>query len=187
MNIRICQTNSIWHCGMIFLRYSHLTGLRLGGMLHITNIHATVWALFCIAVIFARQPTHFTPLHPKHPPKDFFSTGHPILYFLFTLQASVYSSYLPLGELKVKVEIPGPHKILLCPTLWNTLAYVHACAPTHTVAVIMQKWAWEQEHTIHTNEKPIHAQIKNKAYSKISCSATTVIWFEKKKVLNVIF
>lgn len=90
--------------------------------MHIANIHASVWALFCIVVIFARQPTHFTPLHPNQLLKDSFSTGHPILYCLLLYREGsiFFSSYLPLGELKVKVEILGPvaadDKILLCPT-----------------------------------------------------------------------
>lgn len=55
--LRIYLTNSMWHCGMIFLRCSHLTGLRLGGMLDITNIQA-----FCVGspvsfLFIAQQPT----------------------------------------------------------------------------------------------------------------------------------
>lgn len=54
-------TNCMWLCGMIFLQCSHLTGLRLGGMLHITIIHA----LFCVgssvSLLFPATYTSRTP------------------------------------------------------------------------------------------------------------------------------
>lgn len=130
-------TNCMWLCGMIFLQCSHLTGLRLGGMLHITNIHALfAWALpyHC----YSQQPTHHAPLHPNMPTRNPPPSGNMhATHLLFALQVGI----LPLVELKVKVEISSPaaadHIWLMC-----------TCAIPHRYSVIMQMCAgtWAPKH-----------------------------------------
>lgn len=82
---------------------SHLTGLGLGGMLQISYI-LSVRGLS--SVWFANQPTHYAPLHPHTPPEGI------LLYWpvciIYRLLLLCFSFSLPLGELRVRVEIPGP-------------------------------------------------------------------------------
>ena len=102
---RIHQTNCMRRCGMI----SHLAGLWLAGMLHITHIHA----LFFLFLFFAwalpyRCYILLNNLHIMHPSIQITPKG--ILLRRASMHADSLASQrrsVPLGELKVKAEILG--------------------------------------------------------------------------------
>ena len=106
----------MWQCGMI----SHLTGLWLAGMLHITHIHALSLSLFFFFFAWALLYCCYillNNLHITHPSIQITPKG--ILLCRANMHADSLASQggsMPLGELKVKVEILGrsaaDHKIL---------------------------------------------------------------------------
>lgn len=140
--IRIYLTNRIWRCGLICLRCSHLTGLRLGGI-------SLTFTLFCVGSLalcrlyFLLNNLHiYAPIHPNNPPRNpppsgliFSCFTSQLLVLLFALGGRWRSRLKSLPRLQ---QITRSSPALHFSEDVNTPTYVHMRDPTQVLTVIMQ-------------------------------------------------